>query len=493
MIGWMVQALVATSLLLLLVMALRGPVARAFGPRAAYALWALPALRMILPPLPGWHMLAVPVWHWNAEHKIVGLVVPSTAERLAAEAPLPLIETAPTHVVTIPWPMLLVTLWLGVALVWFGWQMLRYRAFLGRALDSSRRLSRECGIDILISKQVDGPVAAGVLRRRIFLPDDFMTRYAPAERRLALLHEAAHHDRRDLLANLAALAVLALHWWNPLAYRAYRLFRADQELACDATVLADVGKADRHAYGSAVVKSVSARMPGVACALSHKAELKSRLRAMASAPIGKSKLWLGAALAVGLVGTGLLVTASGQAAPQVGSMSSPDIDAIRADAEQARQEGLRAADEAREEARVARDEARQAAQQGREEARIARSEARRLADVERDTARRQVDHGRMAAEQAMTSVAATRHRMAAQCAASGKTVSEDADWTTLALCGDSVDAIVHRSLAAAKVERDSALEQASAARAQANAERTSALAEAARERQLAASQRNSSF
>jgi bla regulator protein BlaR1 len=488
MIGWMVQALVATSLLLLLVMALRGPIARAFGPRAAYALWALPALRMILPPLPGWHMLAVPVWHWRPEVKIVGLVTPSAAERLAAAAPLPLIEAAPVQVATIPWPMLLMTIWLGVALVWFGWQMLRYRAFLGRALDSSWRLSRECGIDILISKQVDGPVAAGVLRRRIFLPDDFMTRYAPAERRLALLHEAAHHDRRDLVANLAALAVLALLWWNPLAYRAYRLFRADQELACDATVLADVGKADRHAYGSAVVKSVSARMPGVACALSHKAELKSRLRAMASAPIGRSKLWLGAAVAVGLVGTGLLVTASGQAAAQVGTMSSPDIEAIRADAEQARQEGQRAAEEAREEARAARDEAREAAQQGREEARAARSEAHRLADVQRDT-----EHGRMASEQAMTSVAETRHRMAAQCAASGKRVSEDADWTSLALCGDSVNAIVHRSLAAAKVERDAALEEAAADRAQANAERTQALAEAARERAFAAAQRDSSF
>ena len=80
-----------------------------------------------------------------------------------------------------------------------------------------------------------------------------MTRYTPSERRLALLHEGAHHDRRDILANLVALAVLALHWWNPLAHRAYRAFRADQELACEVTVLADVENGDRRAYGSAVL------------------------------------------------------------------------------------------------------------------------------------------------------------------------------------------------------------------------------------------------
>ena len=47
------QALIASSLLMLLVLVLRDPVRRAFGPSVAYALWALPVLRLFLPPLPG--------------------------------------------------------------------------------------------------------------------------------------------------------------------------------------------------------------------------------------------------------------------------------------------------------------------------------------------------------------------------------------------------------------------------------------------------------
>ena len=74
---------------------------------------------------------------------------------------------------------------------------------------------------------------------------------------LAHEHELGHHRRRDLHANWAALVVLALHWFNPLAWHAFRAFPADQELANDAGVLAGREAAARHAYGRAIVKVAS--------------------------------------------------------------------------------------------------------------------------------------------------------------------------------------------------------------------------------------------
>ena len=59
MIAWLVEALAASAALMLAVLALRGPVRRWFGAELAYALWAIPALRLILPPLPQeWHAAA---------------------------------------------------------------------------------------------------------------------------------------------------------------------------------------------------------------------------------------------------------------------------------------------------------------------------------------------------------------------------------------------------------------------------------------------------
>ena len=46
---WLVEALIGATLLMLLVLAVRKPVARLWGAHMAYALWALPALRMVLP------------------------------------------------------------------------------------------------------------------------------------------------------------------------------------------------------------------------------------------------------------------------------------------------------------------------------------------------------------------------------------------------------------------------------------------------------------
>lgn len=462
MTGWAVPTLVASAILMLLVLVLRRPVARLFGPRAAYALWALPALRIVMPALPGWRSLYVPVWHVGRHHSTVGLVDPVTASHwttqaaVTAGAPLSA-GIAPTvvHAEMVHWSTLLLAVWLGGALLWFGWQMVRYRHFLGAAMRSAIPLTRECGVDVLISDHVDGPVAAGIIRRRIFLPTDFLTRYGPAERRLALLHEGAHHDRRDIIANLAALAVLALHWWNPLAHRAYRAFRADQELACDATVLAGVGPAERHAYGSAVLKSVSARMPGVACALSHKAELKRRLRTMARPATGTLRLWAGGAVVGAAIGAGLLVTASGQAAgpAPVEVLSPRDIAEIRASAEQARQEGLRAGEEARREAAEARKEGLRAAAEARREdldaAREARDEALRAATEGRVAAERGrllADQARIRNNEARRQIAAVRQNMAAECAAKGRPVSPDLDWPRLALCGDTPSAIAHRAV-----------------------------------------------
>ena len=52
MTGWAIETIVASTLLMLLVLALRGPVRKAFGPHMAYALWLLPLVRMLMPPLP---------------------------------------------------------------------------------------------------------------------------------------------------------------------------------------------------------------------------------------------------------------------------------------------------------------------------------------------------------------------------------------------------------------------------------------------------------
>jgi beta-lactamase regulating signal transducer with metallopeptidase domain len=510
--GWIVQTLVASAVLMALVLVARGPVRRAFGPSVAYALWALPALRMILPPLPGWRTLSIPILYIAPHKSMIGYVDPATAVRLAdagpivpqavlhlpAMAPVPapelLAAAPPPPVPGIDWSLLAVALWLGGAAIVFAVQILRYHLFLRRILADATPLSRECGIDVLVSGQLSGPIAAGIWRRRILLPIDFVRRYTSAERRLALKHEAAHHDRRDIVANLAASAVVALHWWNPLAHRAYRAFRADQELACDATVLADAPAGDRHTYGTAMLKSASGHMPAMACALSHKDQLKQRIMMMAKSPIGRLRLGAGAALTTAAVAGGLLLTASGAAravdpvapvppVPPVASLptvptvptvsTTPVVVSDDRHSHHNDRHYLTAADERRiredarqaaRDSRMAAAEAQRATMEGQREAMAAQRDALAAVRAGAEEARRGAADARFAIPpvppipdvRAIVKVSLDRTRagMAAQCAAEGNPVPASADFDVLATCGVKKMIISSLRLARESIRRD---------------------------------------
>ncbi|MEK8047409.1 M56 family metallopeptidase [Ideonella margarita] len=81
------------------------------------------------------------------------------------------------------------------------------------------------------------PALIGLLRPRLALPADFDSRFSREERELILVHEAVHQARLDNLWNLISAVLLAMHWWNPLAWWAARRLQADQELACDQAVV----------------------------------------------------------------------------------------------------------------------------------------------------------------------------------------------------------------------------------------------------------------
>jgi beta-lactamase regulating signal transducer with metallopeptidase domain len=293
MIGWAVETMLATTTLALLVMLIRRPVARAVGARWAYALWLLPLFRLAMPPLsllsPDFAATVAPITFY----------IPDTGTAAPA-------LTAKPDGATI-----LLLLWCAGALAFLLWQALAYRGFVMRIAAALRPAYPASfrGIPLYESGAVDGPIAVGLLEPRIILPYDFLSRYAPAEQELALEHEWVHHRRGDLWWNLVALGLLALNWFNPVAWLAFRAFRADQELACDAAVLAAAPDRFRHAYGLALVKSAS--RPGLlaACPLNSANQLKRRLRMLKHHRESKLRSLAGGLLVAGTFGTALCLSA----------------------------------------------------------------------------------------------------------------------------------------------------------------------------------------
>jgi len=119
----------------------------------------------------------------------------------------------------------------------------------------------------LASQRRAGPAVVGLSWPRIVVPADYEARFTAAERRLILEHERAHIARRDPRDNLVIAAVQALGWCNPLVHLAVRFVRLDQELACDAAVVARMPDS-RGLYARTLLKAHGGAPPSVfACAL----------------------------------------------------------------------------------------------------------------------------------------------------------------------------------------------------------------------------------
>ena len=211
---------VAAGAAVLLVLLARRPVRSRFGARAAYALWLAAPAAGLAGFIPGRVASAAS----DPLPAIPNLDAATAWIASSADGAGRLPDLAPA----------LVALWLAGAAAWAAWAVYR-----------SWRLAADPAL---------GPALVGVVRPRLVLPANFETRFDEAERRLILAHEAIHAAAHHPAINALVEAARCLNWFNPLVHLAAFYARVDQELACDAAVVAR-HPAERRTYARALLKS----------------------------------------------------------------------------------------------------------------------------------------------------------------------------------------------------------------------------------------------
>lgn len=289
-----VTTLMASTVLMLLVLAVRAPLRSWVGPQLGYALWALPAMRLILPPTAANVFGGLPMAGVATSDMSVLLMGPQGQSRSVEGWGSPAIGEV------------LLALWLAGAFCLFAVYAVRHLTFCRRVRAEGTEIGRVGSIHI-VAADVQGPLAFGVLRRFIAVPRDFSRAYRDDERNLALAHERAHHARGDLIASWASLAVLAAHWWNPVAWFAIRAFRDDQEFAADAHVLAGKEASVIRLYAHVLAKAAGICAPP-ACNLNSRPNLKGRLMMLRQNPPSGRQLVLGGIALTLFGGTALAAT-----------------------------------------------------------------------------------------------------------------------------------------------------------------------------------------
>ncbi len=286
--AWLFDTIMVTTLLMVAVLMVRRTVAENFGPGVAYALWLIPAARVLMPTLEG-PAVATLESNFAVQDTVRDAVLTGIS------APQSVAATT-SHVAALPsvdYVALGVTLWLGGAVLLFIVQMIRYATMRDDLLSEATDIAYVDGIRIVASDQVAGPLAFGLFKRTIAVPVNFFKTFSPAERELALAHEMAHHKSGDLFANLAAYTVLCLLWFNPIAWMSWSAFRFDQEAACDARVLAGKDSSQREIYGRALARTAFDGVPTFATALNSPKTVIERLRRLTMNDASKTRRSIG--------------------------------------------------------------------------------------------------------------------------------------------------------------------------------------------------------
>ena len=231
-------------------------------------------------------------------------VTPTPAAEAAA-------QSAPSAVTTLMW--LAIWLWVAGMAVLIGYGVYSYVRM--RRLVSDAVIVRD---RVFETNCIRSPFILGMLRPRIYIPMGL----GGEQLDYVLAHESFHLRRRDHVAKSFAYLLLAVHWFNPLVWLAFRLMSRDMEMSCDEKVLGLRDDANI-AYSSTLLSfAAPVRFPTATPLCFGEGSVKSRIRNALN--WRKPKIWASLLAAV-LCVTALAACATNPSAPKIGFKPVSDL------------------------------------------------------------------------------------------------------------------------------------------------------------------------
>lgn len=273
----MIDALISSSLLILIILALRFLLKGKLNPLLQYSLWGLVALRLMywgwLDLIP----LSSPLSVLNLTEKAGETLKNASHTELVLQGikdPTPLdngvriLENIRTGVMVqgdgisplaaVDWQLVFMILWGIGALFCFGW-FLRLNRRFSRTLIANRRcikeipLNRKEIIKVYKTDKLDSPCLMGFGEPpAIYVPRGVAE--DPIKLKYAIDHEICHYKHHDLLWSSWRILLISVYWFNPLVWIAAYYSRLDSELACDHAVLKHLSKESRLEYGKILLE-----------------------------------------------------------------------------------------------------------------------------------------------------------------------------------------------------------------------------------------------
>lgn len=277
----LMQIGLTVSLAALVPLILRRLMKKRYPARMVCAVWAILALRLLIPvqlTLPQAPVQVMPrtsyvVQSDQTAFRQAGLPVGQNPTRWVTGTQAETLSAADTGTVkTVDITDILLTLWLAGVIACVLWQGIGYYRLIRSLKGTSRSVERadlhtilqeQCAdlvidreIPLRVSSAADCPMLAGFIHPTLYLPDERISRTDAA---FIFRHELTHYKHGDLWLKLLLLAARCLHWFNPLVHLIARFAQEDIEAACDDAVVRGHDGAYRRAYGETILRSAIAQ------------------------------------------------------------------------------------------------------------------------------------------------------------------------------------------------------------------------------------------
>jgi len=107
-------------------------------------------------------------------------------------------------------------------------------------------------VPVLLSEHLQTPIVCGLFRPAVILPV-FCEKLEKKQLEKIIVHELYHIKRFDTTWNLLFLLAVGIHFFNPLVWLSYSLFKKDMELSCDEKVLEVFGQEAKADYANTLL------------------------------------------------------------------------------------------------------------------------------------------------------------------------------------------------------------------------------------------------
>ncbi len=312
----MTELVITSSILIVVITALRHLLKGTISLRLQYALWLLVLVRLLVPVSPFESRMSVMgVFDTVATaHESQPVVTPPSSAGAAGR--FDVIQSPSEEVVQptesgpisglqhslFPWASL--AKW-----IWFGGMGIVGLCFLSSNLILSRRLARtrikrpveNCKLPVYETQELPTPCLFGIIRPAIYITPQVLADETWLNHILA--HELTHFHHGDHIWSALRCLCLAIHWYNPLVWVAAVLSRRDGELACDESTILRIGEESRAQYGRTLIGLTCEKQSAMdlLCCATTMADGKRGIKERIALIAKKPKTAVGALIAVALV------------------------------------------------------------------------------------------------------------------------------------------------------------------------------------------------